>query len=123
MTHRRTGEIAVTKCKRAAIVLLLAVLVGGCGSWWPFGSSSTESNRVPAGASEFACAQGRTLYVRLDDDRKSAWAILPEREIRLERASDDRYVRGSTTLSLQGDAASLDIEGNRTYADCKRTSK
>jgi hypothetical protein len=106
---------------RALTALLLVSVLGGCGgSWWPFGGSSDESNRVPAGASEFVCAQGKRLYVRLPEEGRSAWVILPEREFRLERASDGRYSSASTTLSLQGDAASLDIDGQRQYADCKR---
>ena len=111
------------KHKRVVVALLLPVLIGGCSSWWPFGSSSGEPSRVPAGATEFACAQGRTLYVRFTDDAKSAWVILPEREFRLERSTDERYVSETTTLSLQGDAANLDIEGSRAYVDCKRMSK
>jgi hypothetical protein len=104
------------------VALLLPVLIGGCSSWWPFGSSG-ELSRVPAGATEFACAQGRTLYVRFTDDAKSAWVILPEREFRLERSSAERYVSETTTLSLQGDEVNLDIEGHRAYVDCRRMSK
>lgn len=110
-----------TDTRSALAALLLASVVGGCGgSWWPFGAGSSESNRVPAGATEFACAQGKRLYVRFAEDGKSAWVILPERELRLERGGDERYGSGATTLSSQGDTTSLDIDGQRHYADCKR---
>lgn len=102
----------------------LAVLLGGCaGSWLPWGHSDREQpRRLPEGAVELDCAQGRKLLVRHFADGKSAWIILPDREFRLDRAPGpaERYTNGATTLSVDGDASSLDIDGSRQYADCKR---
>jgi hypothetical protein len=103
---------------------LSAVVYGCSGTWWPFGGGSGgEGYRVPAGATEFACADGKRLIVRFAADRKSVWVILPEREFRLEQSgSDERFSNGISTLSLQADTANLDTEGSRQFADCKRKS-
>jgi len=111
---------AVRKVPNPRSILLLAFAVTGCSSWWPFGGSSEETNRVPAGAVEYVCAQGKRLYLRLPSDGNSAWVILPEREFRLARSAEERYTNATTTLSLPGDSATLDVEGQRLYADCKR---
>jgi hypothetical protein len=106
-------------------VTLLAMAASGCsGGWWPFGrSSGGESNRIPSGATEYVCAEGKRLIVRFDDGAKSAWVFLPDREFRLQQSgSSDRYSNAVTTLSLQGDNAQLDSEGIRQFADCKRKS-
>jgi hypothetical protein len=97
-------------------------MLSGCGgSWWPFGGAAGEANRVPAGATEYSCAEGKRLLVRFASDQSYAWVYLPEREFRLDRGgSDDRYSNGASTLSLQGDSIHLDTEGSRLYADCKR---
>jgi membrane-bound inhibitor of C-type lysozyme len=109
----------------AATALALATILNGCsGSWWPFGrSSGGEANRIPAGATEYTCADGKRLLVRFASDAKSAWVFLPEREFRLdESGSGERFSNGVTTLSLTGDTASLDSEGTRQLTDCKRKS-
>lgn len=106
---------------RSALAAMAAVALAGCGgSWWPFGASSGEAGRLPAGATELACAEGKRLVVRFADDRSHAWVYLPEREFRLDRrGADNRYVNGPTTLSQQDDSIHLDVEGSRLYADCK----
>lgn len=103
-------------------VAVLSMLIAGCsGSLWPFGRGSGERSRIPPGATEFVCAQGKQLFVRFDEGGKSAWVIFPDREFRLpESGGSERYSNGTTTLSLQGDIAHLDTEGSRQYADCKR---
>ena len=103
---------------------IAAMLLQGCtGAWLPFGSSSGEAYRTPPGATEFTCAEGKRLFVRFADDGKSAWVFLPDREFRVDRSGgSDRYTNGSTTLSLQGDSAQLDVDGSRQFADCKRKS-
>ncbi len=110
---------------RYVIVITVAgMLLGGCSSWWPFGSSSGgERDRIPAGAAEYVCAEGKRLVVRVDEGGKSVWVFFPDREFRLQQiGSSDRYGNGSTTLSLQGDGAQLDSDGSRQFADCKRKS-
>ena len=109
----------------AAAALAFATILNGCsGSLWPFGrSSGGEANRIPAGATEYACADGKRLLVRFNADGKSAWVFLPEREFRLDQSgSGERFSNGVTTLSLTGDTAHLDSEGARQFADCKRKS-
>jgi hypothetical protein len=115
----------MTRASKLAAAFALAFIVNGCsGSWWPFGrSSGGEADRVPAGATEYTCAEGKRLLVRFAADGKSAWVFLPEREFRLDQSSSgERFSNGVTTLSLSGDTVHLDSESTRQFADCKRKS-
>jgi len=70
-------------------LLCLGLLLAGCGgvNLWPFGDGETsEPSRAPANATAYQCEGGKRLYVRLLEDGAAAWAILPEREIRLDKA-------------------------------------
>jgi hypothetical protein len=117
----RTPTIAMRKTSTAMMMALLAGLLGACsGGWWPFGRSEGAAARIPAGATEYSCAEGKRLLVRFE--AKSAWVYFPDREFRLDQSADERYGNGVTTLSLQGDSAHLDTEGKRQFADCKRKS-
>jgi len=115
------------KLARAAAVAA-TMLLGACsaGGWWPFGDASApEPNRVPPGATEYACAEGKRLLVRYAPDGKSAWVIYPDREFRLDRVpsgSGVQYSNGSTRLSTQGDEALLEADGARAFGDCRRKS-
>ena len=102
-------------------VAALAMLAGCSGSWWPFGRSGGEQPaRLPEGAVEYQCAQGKRLVVRLANDAKSAWIFFPDREFRLDRsASGDRYSNGVSTLTIRDDVLTLDSEGN-PLIDCRR---
>ena len=119
-----SGRIDLKRSTIVTAVALLAMAVSGCsGGWWPFGRSGGEANRIPSGATEFVCAEGKRLIVRFDEGAKSAWVFQPDREFRLQQSgSSDHYSNGITTLSLQGDNAHLDSEGSRQFADCKRKS-
>lgn len=113
---------------RAAVAAsAVIVMLSGCsGGWWPFGrSSEPEPNRLPAGATEYACAGGKRLLIRYTPDGKSAWVIYPDREFRLDRivsasGSGEQFSNGVSTLATQGDETSLDSEGARQFTDCKR---
>lgn len=106
----------------AAAAALTLSLQGCGGGWWPFGrSSAPAAERLPPGATEYTCAEGKRLLVRFSEGGKSAWVIYPDREFRLDRSGiSERYTNGLTTLSLQGDSAQLDSEGARQFTDCKR---
>jgi len=103
-------------------VAAVSILAGCSGSWWPFGRSGTEQAavRLPDGAAEYQCAQGKRLVVRLTNDAKSAWIFFPDREFRLDRsASGDRYSNGVSTLIIRDDVLTLESEGNQ-FVDCRR---
>jgi len=110
----------------ATVALMAACLVAGCGGggWWPFGESTPDpAARIPAGATPYTCAGGKTLYVRYASDGKSAWVIYPDREFRLDRVESgggETYTNRITTLIRNGDAATLDEENARVFNDCKR---
>ncbi|MCC6531799.1 MAG: MliC family protein [Burkholderiales bacterium] len=108
---------------RWSACMALAVMLAGCaGGWWPWGGAGREQPvRLPEGAIEYACAEGKRLLVRYAADGKSAWVIYPDREFRLDRAgAGERFSNGATTLLLQGDEAMLDADGARQFAECKR---
>jgi len=106
--------------------VLAAALLAGCsgGGWWPFGGSSQPApERIPAGATEYACADNKRLLVRYTPDGKSAWVIYPDREFRLDRVpsgSGEQFSNGSTTLASKGDEALLDTDGARQFSNCKK---
>lgn len=104
------------------LVLTLAVWLGGCSSWWPWGSSSGDVPRVPPGATAYKCDGGKELYVRFLDDRKSVMVILPEREFRLdavESGAGARYSNGRTSLVTNGSEATLEEGSNIVFSGCK----
>lgn len=100
------------------------LLIAGCGSInvWPFGESKTASvSRGPENATEYRCAGGKTFYVRYLDAGKSAWVILPDRQVRLDKATaagDGRYTNGIAVLNITTDGAEL-TDGPVAFAACK----
>jgi len=110
--------------KTGIAIVALGALLGGCsGGWVPWGSSDREQpRRLPDGAVELACAQGKRLVVRYVPDGKSVWIMQPDREFRLDRiaAGGERYTNGPATLVAEGDAVALDADGTRQFSDCKK---
>jgi len=106
------------------VVAMSAVMTGCGGGWWPFARSDGEQpRRLPEGAVEHACAQGKRLLLRHAPDGKSVWVIYPDREFRLDRLAagpGERYSNGVSTLIAEVDGISLDSNGIREFAECKR---
>jgi membrane-bound inhibitor of C-type lysozyme len=105
----------------------IALLLAGCGDmslkkYNPFGDGNApERSRVPPNATEYQCAGGKRLYIRMLDGGEAVWLILAERELRLERiGSSQRYSKGNTVLSLNGNEAGF-ADGTATppYTGCK----
>lgn len=100
------------------------LLIAGCGgiNVWPFGESKTASvSRGPENATEYRCAGGKTFYVRYLDAGKSAWVILPDRQVRLDKAAaggDGRFTNGIAVLNIATDGAEL-TDGPVVYSACK----
>jgi membrane-bound inhibitor of C-type lysozyme len=112
--------------KAGASLAGVALLLSACGDmnlkkYNPFGGDSTqERSRAPANATEYQCAAGKRLYVRMLDGGEAVWLILAERQVRLERiGSSQRYSTGNTVLSLNGSDATLADGGAPTYSACK----
>lgn len=114
------------KCIASILAAGLVVFTPGCATverMWSGGP--TEQKRVRAGVTEFSCDANRKLLVRFDAAGKTAWVIFPEREFRLDQvpgASGLQYSNGRTTLSTQGDEASLEEASAVTFANCKRSA-
>lgn len=114
--------------KTGLSILALSFALSACStSWLPWARSDEEQpRRLPEGAVEYQCAQGRTLLVRHAADGKSVWLFLPDREFRLDRSpsgAGERYSNGPTTMTVEADVVALDVDGARQYADCKRKAK
>jgi membrane-bound inhibitor of C-type lysozyme len=104
---------------------LLTALGAGCGTVERMWGGATEQKRVRVGVTEYACDANRKLLVRFDAGGKSAWVIFPEREFRLDQvsgASGAQYSNGRTTLTTQGDEATLEEASAITFANCKRSA-
>jgi membrane-bound inhibitor of C-type lysozyme len=105
-------------------IIGFSLLLAGCGSIsiWPFGESQTASiSRGPVNATEYRCAGGKTFYVRYLDAGKSAWVILPDRQVRLDKATatgDGRYTNGIAVLTVTTEGAEL-TDGPASYTACK----
>jgi membrane-bound inhibitor of C-type lysozyme len=118
---------------RAGALVVCSLLLAACGSLpslpsiWPFGDDKgADRPRIPAGATEYQCDNGRRLYVRYVDNGKAAWVILPEREFKLNpviSASGARYGNGIAVLDTKGDEATLSDGPTVTHANCKTGAK
>ena len=115
----------MTHVRWIAAAAAIVILQGCSGGWWPFGRSGGEqAGRIPEGATEYSCAQGRRLIVRYAADAKSAWIIFPDREFRLDRTgSSERYTNGASTLVVQEDGVTLDVEGGNRFEDCRAAKR
>lgn len=101
--------------------------LGGCGSMklWPFedGGQVANPQRKPENAVEYRCEGSRLLYVRTLEAGKSVWVILPDRQVRLDRASDaasGEYTNGVATLRFDDNEANLTDGPSISYKGCKR---
>ena len=107
-------------------IIGLPLLIAGCGSFsiWPFGESKSSGVMVargPENATEYRCDTGKTFHVRTLEAGKSVWLILPDRQVRLDKAvgtADGRYTNGIAVLTITTDGAEL-TDGPATYTACK----
>jgi membrane-bound inhibitor of C-type lysozyme len=115
------------RLRAAAAVAAGAVSAGmaaGC-SWFRSEPSTGAEPKLPADAVAYRCDQNKRLVVRYPSGGKYAVVMLPDREFRLDAmgsASGARYGNGRTTLSTQGDEASLEDQGNVLFANCAADS-
>ena len=91
------------------MLALATILLAGCGggSLLPYGiGGTTELSRKPANATEYRCDGGKAFYVRnLDAD--AVWLIAPDREIRLNKKAEGRYVYERVELDIDKDRLDL----------------
>ena len=105
--------------------VVLPALLAGCGSinLWPFGETRTaERPRGPANATEYRCDGGKSFHLRLLDGGAGAWVILPDRQVRLDKAAATagmRYSNGIATLQLDGETAMLSDGPASAFNNCK----
>ncbi len=103
----------------------LVLLLGGCGGGklWPFGEGQAQGrSNAPANSTEYQCNAGKKFYVRMLDKGNTAWLILPDREVSLAKAASGsvaRFSNGISTLSMNGDEATLDVSPAVSLTGCK----
>jgi membrane-bound inhibitor of C-type lysozyme len=114
---------------RVVIGVSLTAALAGCSGFnlgWmnPWRSAPENRDTVPAGASVYACNEGKRLIVRPLSGTSSVMIVFREREFRLDPApaATDRYSNGSTTFVTRADEAFLEEDGAVTYANCKRAA-
>jgi membrane-bound inhibitor of C-type lysozyme len=111
------------------LVVGISTMLAGCSGMkvWPFGGDKTdELTGQPPNSTEYQCEGGKKFYVRMLDHGKTAWVILPLREVALAgevSASGARYSNGITTLNTKGAEATLEDGPDNTYKACKATTK
>jgi membrane-bound inhibitor of C-type lysozyme len=119
-------------CLAALTLAGLTLLLGACSTasldlnLWPLaGGKEQDLSRTPAGATAYACAGNRRLFVRYLDNGAAAWVILPEREFRLNKSTSDsgtRYSNGSATLDIKDNEVTLFDGAKLTHTGCKASA-
>ena len=111
---------------RTMMIMFFTMLFAtGCSSVnvWPFGDSkSAQVTRGHENATEFRCEGSKTFHVRYLDAGKSAWVILPDRQVRLDQVKSDagsQYTNGIAVLRINGAEASLNDGPTIVYSGCK----
>jgi len=107
--------------RAASTIALLILSLAGCsgGSVMPFfGGDTPEASRKPANATEYRCEGGVALYVR-PLEGGAVWLIAPDREIRLDKKAEGRYVFGRVELDIDKDRLDL-IDPPTNRVNCKR---
>jgi hypothetical protein len=111
----------MTLLRAAHAIALLPFALAGCSgtSIVPFlGGEAPEQNRKPANATEYRCEGGAAVYVR-QLDGNAIWLIAPDREIRLDKKAEGRYVYGRVELDMDKDRLDL-IDPPTNQVNCKR---
>ncbi len=112
-----------------SVLLFLMLLMTGCGGVkvWPFEGGKQESpSYAPANAVEYNCEAGKKFYVRMLNNNNDIWLILPEREVGLPKSGSEpgkRYSNGISTLNINGDETTLEVNANTLWKGCKATIK
>ena len=126
----RTGHMCGKQGAALLAAFSLVSLMAGCANikLWPFGSSQPqERSREPANATAYQCAAGKRFYLRYLDNGAAAWVILPDREVRLDKAvpsgnaDGTRYSNGIAVLDVQSNSATLTDGPAITYSGCTTT--
>jgi hypothetical protein len=126
-TKATSALTAAAGLRTIATVLAAVLVLTGCNTVNElFRGGPREQSRVRSDVTEYACADGKTLSLKMDPAAKAAWVVSPEREYRLDAVAgaSDRYSNGRTTLTLRDGQASLEETGapagTAALSGCKR---
>lgn len=102
----------------------LILLLGACSSidkYNPFTTEKPAETYKPANSTEYQCEGNTRFFVRMLDKGNAAWLIYPDREVRLERASEgsNRYSNSVATLEIMESEATLADGSTTNYKGCK----
>lgn len=105
----------------------ISLVLAGCGGFsiWPFGDRDQGQAGVPANATHYLCAAGKSFYLRYLDNG-AAWVIYPDREVRLDKLATEpgnKYSNGIATLEITGNDATLSDGPSVVYTGCSVAAK
>jgi membrane-bound inhibitor of C-type lysozyme len=105
---------------RLLAAVAVAMMLSACSSVkvWPFGGDEVATvPGAPANSTAYFCEKNKKFYVRMLDNGATAWVILPEREFALAK-SGSTFSNGVSTLTVQGQEATLVVTPENTYSGC-----
>jgi membrane-bound inhibitor of C-type lysozyme len=109
---------------RNLLWMSLLVSVSACSSvdkYNPFSAEKPAETYKPANATEYQCEGNKRFFVRMLNKENAAWLIYPDREVRLEAASEggNRYTNSVAVLEIQDTETTLSDGPNINYKACQ----
>lgn len=109
---------------RLLILLSCMFLLAACsslnldlGSLMPsFGNMGSIFTSKPTNTGEYVCEGGKRVTMR-NIEGDGVWLVLPERQLRLERKGEARYVAGNTELTITENKLNIEDPPTR-YTAC-----
>ncbi|MCB4812079.1 hypothetical protein LG204_12215 [Methylovorus menthalis] len=105
---------------RCLAAVSVVMMLSACSSVkvWPFGADEVVTvPGAPANSTAYFCEKNKKFFVRMLDNGATAWVILPEREFALAK-SGSTFSNGVSTLTIQGQEATLIVTPENTYSAC-----
>lgn len=107
------------------LTILLPIALSGCSniSIWPWDNDNPAQaggGRTPENSKEYRCEGNRVFHLRYLNEGKTAWVILPERQIALDRSSTgNTFTNGIAVLKIDDAGTTLTDGPAIAYKDCK----
>jgi len=85
-----------------------------------FSDKIEEKNIQPEDSIEFNCEGNKSFFLLRQDEKKSVWIILPDREFRLKQTEGNQniYSNDITTLEISPEKTQILNEKEVLYSQC-----